>query len=226
MVAIKPIPAGSECYNDYGPCPRSDLLRRYGYTSDEYKPHDVVELNLDQIERVMVAKSGLSPKDFEARHMENCVSLQKKMTKILQRTPDCEDSEFLDDTYDIPATITGDSFFDPGLLLTIQALATDPKDNDQLQSMNKAPTRPTSTLVSELLFAILEDRLQEYKTTIAEDQAVLNDDSLPLRRRQAIEVRLGEKEILARAAATVKVAHNDHMESSAPEDRSAKRVKR
>jgi hypothetical protein len=45
MIAIKKIEAGQEILNDYGSLPRSDLLRRYGYLTEEYKKWDVVEIN-------------------------------------------------------------------------------------------------------------------------------------------------------------------------------------
>lgn len=49
MKAIKPINQGHEIFNDYGEIPRSDLLRRYGYVSDNYAPYDVIELSLDSV---------------------------------------------------------------------------------------------------------------------------------------------------------------------------------
>ena len=44
MVALKPIKRGEEIFNDYGQLPRSDLLRRYGYITENYKKWDVVEI--------------------------------------------------------------------------------------------------------------------------------------------------------------------------------------
>ena len=49
MVALKPIQKGEEVFNDYGPLPRSDLLRRYGYVTNRYRKWDVVELNIDAL---------------------------------------------------------------------------------------------------------------------------------------------------------------------------------
>lgn len=45
MVASKAIKKGQEILNDYGQRPRSDLLRRYGYITDNAKIWDVVELD-------------------------------------------------------------------------------------------------------------------------------------------------------------------------------------
>ena len=53
MVALKPIMRGEEIFNDYGQLPRSDLLRRYGYLTNEYKQWDVVEIKAELIVRVL-----------------------------------------------------------------------------------------------------------------------------------------------------------------------------
>jgi N-lysine methyltransferase SETD6 len=57
MRATQDIDAGHEIFNDYGPLPRSDLLRMYGYMTDNYSAHDVVEVSADLIENV-AASSG------------------------------------------------------------------------------------------------------------------------------------------------------------------------
>jgi hypothetical protein len=51
MTAIKPIAKGEEIFNDYGSLPRADLLRRYGYVTDQYKKWDVVEISMEDIIR-------------------------------------------------------------------------------------------------------------------------------------------------------------------------------
>jgi hypothetical protein len=53
--------------------------------------------------------------------------------------------------------------------------------------------------ISEVLQYALTSRLEQYTTTIDEDRGLLKDPSLPRRKRMAIEVRLGEKEILQQA---------------------------
>lgn len=63
MKAIKPINAGDEIFNDYGQIPRSDLLRRYGYVTDNYAPYDVVELSLD----LVCQAAGLESADPETQ---------------------------------------------------------------------------------------------------------------------------------------------------------------
>lgn len=59
MYSIKPIQEGEEIFNDYGDIPRADLLRRYGYVTDNYAPFDVIELSLESICRA----AGVDPSD-------------------------------------------------------------------------------------------------------------------------------------------------------------------
>ena len=65
MRSIKPVRKGEELFNDYGPLPRSDLLRRYGYITDNYAQFDVVELDFQKI--VNIAGDHLQPGELEAR---------------------------------------------------------------------------------------------------------------------------------------------------------------
>lgn len=57
MKATKDIRAGDEIFNDYGPLPRSEMLRMYGYMTDNYSAFDVVEISVDLVGEV-AASSG------------------------------------------------------------------------------------------------------------------------------------------------------------------------
>src|SRR5579871_2415855 len=63
MTSLRPIKAGDEILNYYGPLPNSDLLRRYGYTSVKHRAHDVVEINWSTI--LDATKVELDLKDLE-----------------------------------------------------------------------------------------------------------------------------------------------------------------
>lgn len=67
MVALKSIRKGEEILNDYGPLPRSDLLRRYGYVTDNYKEHDVVELGSGKIVQLAAEYSQLQVAERDTR---------------------------------------------------------------------------------------------------------------------------------------------------------------
>ena len=47
VTSLRPIKAGEEVLNYYGPHPNSDLLRRYGYVTQKHSRYDVVELSWD-----------------------------------------------------------------------------------------------------------------------------------------------------------------------------------
>ena len=91
--------------------------------------------------------------------------------------------------------------FDRALVLTITALLSE--DEDLKEALEDPPGRPPSHLrmpLALVLRKIISSRQSAYKTTIAEDAALLGDATVQGRRRMAIEVRLGEKEILALAS--------------------------
>ena len=65
MKATKPIQAGAEIFNDYGPLPRSDLLRMYGYITKDYDRYDVVEVTFNLIESVAAASTPSQPRKVQ-----------------------------------------------------------------------------------------------------------------------------------------------------------------
>lgn len=68
MRALKPIRKNEEIFNDYGEIPRADLLRRYGYVTDNYASFDVIELSLEDICRA----AGLPETELES-HPRVCM---------------------------------------------------------------------------------------------------------------------------------------------------------
>lgn len=62
-----------------------------------------------------------------------------------------------------------------------------------------ADEQPFNLDVALVLKKIITQRLNQYSTSIAEDTVLLRNSALQGRQRMAIEVRLGEKEILAAA---------------------------
>ena len=63
MRATRRIAGNEQIFNDYGEIPRADLLRRYGYVTENYAPYDVVELPLELI----CQAAGLTDSDTEQR---------------------------------------------------------------------------------------------------------------------------------------------------------------
>ena len=67
MIALKNIPKGEQIFNDFGQLPRSDLLRRYGYVTDNYRKWDVVEINIEDVIQAASEFNNLSEKRKEDR---------------------------------------------------------------------------------------------------------------------------------------------------------------
>jgi SET domain-containing protein 6 len=76
MRSIKTIARGEEIFNDYGQLPRSDLLRRYGYITENYAQYDVAEITTQEflpLFRSREAFSGLNLKPLSQEELENRV---------------------------------------------------------------------------------------------------------------------------------------------------------
>lgn len=67
MIALKDIRKGEQIFNDFGQLPRSDLLRRYGYVTDNYRKWDVVEVDIEDVVQAAGGLNELSEKRKEDR---------------------------------------------------------------------------------------------------------------------------------------------------------------
>jgi N-lysine methyltransferase SETD6 len=174
MKAIKSIGKGEEILNDYGPLPRSDLLRRYGYVSSRYAAYDVVEFSLKSICEVM-GQEDLDPKlEF------------------------LDDLGLLEDGYTVcraPANATLDEVISDDMKILIATLlASDLRDRK-----GKPPKPRIGDAEAHALQKLVLSRQAEYATSVSEDREILEKlaPSTSTRRlKMAIGVRLGEKEIL------------------------------
>lgn len=60
VTALRPISAGEEILNYYGPHPNSELLRRYGYVTPKHSRYDVVEIPWDLVQSILNEQLSLS----------------------------------------------------------------------------------------------------------------------------------------------------------------------
>ena len=186
MKSTRPIKAGEQIFNDYGPLPRSDLLRMYGYTTENYSRYDVVELSHDLFLEVVGKMHGAQKAAWRKREEQ------------------LEELGVLDDGYAIPRPAKDVSKLEdalPGQIhMLLRALcgeaAGSPKDAITIKEV-------------ALLQAVLMKRLTEYGTSLKADAAALqalSENETPAtliavnckthRYRMALQVRIGEKEIL------------------------------
>lgn len=112
------------------------------------------------------------------------------------------EKDILEDNYDIiwPANSENMDFFPDDLSRYVKAMLT---SEDKYKNVAKTGACDDALL---LMFKItmkkvVEARLSEYSTSIAQDAKMLERQDLAHRQRMAVEVRLGEKKLLAAASA-------------------------
>jgi SET domain-containing protein 6 len=186
MKSTKPIKVGEQIFNDYGPLPRSDLLRMYGYITDHYAQYDVVEISHDLLLEVAGKRHGT------------------KDTAWLKREEQLEELGVIDDGYSIPRpSVDVGNLEDaiPGQLhMILRALC--------MEAIKK-PKESVTIKEAALLQAVLTKRLSEYATSLDADksalkalgmteskQSLIDSGCSESRYTMALKVRLGEKEIL------------------------------
>jgi SET domain-containing protein 6 len=187
MKALKPIRAGEEIFNDYGPLPRSDLLRRYGYVTDNYAQYDVVELSMDLVNDLATA-AGI--------HSE-------------ERLEYLDEQEIVDTGYDITASspFTIQESLSPELVVIVETLLLTVDEFEKMKKKQKLPKLDKITSKgAEFLHKLVQVRISQYATSLEEDTASMNGvppvgNTIPKERRFAMAkaVRIGEKQLLKQA---------------------------
>jgi SET domain-containing protein 6 len=187
MKALKPIRAAEEIFNDYGPLPRSDLLRRYGYVTDNYAQYDVVELSMDLVNDLAVAAGIQSEERLEY----------------------LDEQEIVDTGYDITASspFTIQESLSPELVVLVETLLLPSEEYEKLKKKQKLPKPERITSKgAEFLHKLVQVRLSQYATTLEDDLKSMNGvppigNTGPKERRFAMAkaVRIGEKQLLRRA---------------------------
>jgi SET domain-containing protein 6 len=191
MRSTKSIRKGEELFNDCGPLPRSDLLRRYGYITDNYAQFDVVEIASQNA--VGIAGEHLEPGETEARVSYFHLAIGELSHSLTLEKIQILDGESLyDPAYDLSHPTPSSSAFPDELLILINLLLL-----PQIPGKLPRPEKTPQTIA--VLRRILEARLREYPTKLEEDEALLQGGELSPRRRMAVEVRLGEKRVLKEA---------------------------
>lgn len=186
MRSIKPIAAGEQIYNDYGSLPRADVLRRYGYVTEEYAKYDVVELSDEFICQTAKEQLGLADEDLTARLAY------------------LDEQEVLDSGYDVARASSEEGAFPEELCILLNTLTTPAPEFEKMQKKDKLPKTDLSTASSELLYKILLRRRAEYGSTGIDGlRAQLADSNNSRRKAMALQVVIGESEILNEAADAV-----------------------
>ena len=192
MKSIKSIPAGEEIFNDYGPLPQADVLRRYGYTSPNYEKYDVVELGLILIQKLAKEQTKLPDKEIE------------------ERTTYLDEQGVLDDGFDVAHAANPESEqFPEELRLVLNTLTASKEDCDKWRRKDKLPKPELTPESLQLLYTTLVHRRADYTFDTAgeEDKAAREDlihpEMAQSRRGMARSIVKAEKSILEEAADAV-----------------------
>ncbi|KAF2715002.1 SET domain-containing protein [Pleomassaria siparia CBS 279.74] len=184
MKAIKPIVAGDEIFNDYGPLPRSDLLRRYGYITENYAQYDVVEIPFTRIAQA-ASKGGITLYEDKIEYLD--------------------EHGLIETGYDICASnpFSIEESMSPELITIVETLLLDEDEFERLKRKGKLPKPDQiSTRGIEVLHNFVISQRQEYGTTLEQDMRdvpVSPTSEMTLKDRRcgmAKLVRMGEKKIL------------------------------
>ena len=187
MKATRPIKSGEQIFNDYGPLPRSDLLRMYGYATDNYAKYDVVEFSYDLLEEMAGKKQDKNNKEW------------------LKRKDALDEIGLIEDGYALARPETDSKLHDvvpEELHMLLRAMCS----NDKIPK--DKPKDPISLEEAALLSATLTKRLADFATSAEDDGRILaqlrNNENISMpqdvsmhRYRMAVEVRKGEKEVLS-----------------------------
>lgn len=190
MRSIAPIKAGEEIFNDYGPLPRSDLLRMYGYITTNYAQYDVVELSQQDI----TAAASNAKKEISTAQRDGLATL--------------DELELLEDGYIIPRASQDKPELSDAipteLHMLLRALTCNlGNDTSSVEkSLHKGVKDDVTIEEASLLASICSKRLIDYPTSIKQDDELLTKlqspppNASPYRWEMAMQVRKGEKEIL------------------------------
>jgi SET domain-containing protein 6 len=193
MRALKDIRAGEEVFNDYGALPRSDLLRRYGYVTDNNAMYDVVEIPVELVESLLGQEGAWKG----------------------ERLQYLDEQDVLDSGYDIAASspFTLQESLSPELIVLVEAMLLSEEDWDKIVKKGKLPKPEKMTpRGASVLLKIIQARIAQYATSLEEDlrsgeevPAIDADVSTKQRRyAMAKAVRIGEKKLLAQAEEALK----------------------
>lgn len=149
MKAIKAVKMGEELFNDYGPLPRADVLRRYGYVTNNYAQYDVVEIPLKLI------KEGLT-KEVTT---ENVTLLPSELESRLEYL---EQQGFMDDSYDIALVSNEDGQMPEEFTTLINALTLGADDFAKLKKKEKLPKPELTREGAQLAHCVFLDRRNQY----------------------------------------------------------------
>ena len=205
MRSTRPIVKGEEILNDYGPLPRAELLRRYGYITEKYEKYDVVEVPLDLVVSAITGFLEMPQEDVDKRIealFEDDIAQDGFIIERMEETPETSQAHsYSHDTYPLLVRIPDELFEVLQTLLADTSIWRKWRKKADAQKQLELRTR-----ADQLLVDVLARRLKQYKTISIEDDQILKSDLLSKRQRYAVEIRLAEKHLLQEAKRTAQTS--------------------
>lgn len=209
MKTLQPVRAGEELFNDFGPLPRSDLLRRYGYVTAQYAKYDVVEISEELIREQAIAIAGGGVQQEEEKEKKKKKDLEDKWTYA-------EEQGITDDAYDIArANCSADGEgqqqqqFPEELCILLNLLVLPSAEFEKLKKKDKLPKAELTSDAKNLLRAILVHRYADYPVEMLVPCS-MGAGGRTARFAMAEQVIMGEKQVLQEAVAAVSEANGNN----------------
>jgi len=188
MKALAAIAKGDEIFNDYGPLPRSELLRNYGYITSGYTQYDVVDIPMKLFLEKGRELFGFSGDYIEEQVRHSAIFWKTNLTgtqlsNIFRYSVDAPDG------FDLPRLESQSSEI-------LDVLSQQFPLRQMLCGSDFVNGSEDTRSWQKWLLSVFQNRLAEYPTSLEEDQKLPADDNDDRRVVMAIMVRIGEKEIL------------------------------
>ncbi|KAK2043155.1 SET domain-containing protein [Colletotrichum somersetense] len=219
VTALRPIKAGEEILNYYGPHPNSELLRRYGYVTPKHSRYDVVEIPWDLVQ------SSLN------EHLQLTDEVWKQVAEHV-------DPEDLEDVFVLERE-SGEPDSEGRLTTPAKVQEVSAELEEQLKGILKAIKKVRADLIPDkrkrdevyqrVVISTLQKLLAQYPTTAEEDEAMLASGNLTSRQKMAVEVRLGEKRLIKEALQVAGLGNSgasaEEVATDEGQERSSKRAR-
>ncbi|POS79010.1 SET domain-containing protein [Diaporthe helianthi] len=197
--SLRPIAAGEEIFNYYGPLSNGELLRRYGYTTHAHRRWNLVDLEWGPVLAALRAEVPLPAKQWD-EIVGGLDEDELEEAFVIERGAEDPDSE--------------------GRVAEVEKAAGAPEELvEQLKAVMKAvkKVRPDALpdkvardkIIYSAISRALDERTRQYGTTLEQDLKRYEEssdgaDQKVRRQRMALDVRIGEKVLLRQATDTVR----------------------
>ncbi|KAI1760192.1 SET domain-containing protein [Hypoxylon sp. FL1150] len=189
VTTLRPIRAGDEILNYYGPLGNGELLRRYGYVTDRHARHDVTEISWDLV--VSVLKGTLSLDEETWGKAVNELDLEEiEDAFVIERDSGEPDSQ---------GEIHGEATFKELPSDLIEQIHTLLKAIRKISPSAIPDKAMRDEITLQVVHRALELRLGQYPTSQVYDLDLLSANKVSGRQKKAVAVRWGEKVLLQEA---------------------------